>query len=437
MRIFRALGLVFIVAMALVAHYFYLLSYLNRSTKAKELDGTWVQRDNTTSALSTSSSIHRNVTSKNLISVNGNAASNDCPHPMVPLKKLGFKNETEPKTSSRSGLSPQQVYDAYKSYIDGKIDALPTYGRPCTQQKLFRGEFGYEIQGIVPWYYDTHITQKCDLHVEGVIGSRYLHWFASSFEQRNVGRKAAHLPPDGPVRNVHRRRLPEKNWTMPPWRDFFGGELDTDAVFPSGKPIAMVFNKYVMEWGRPPINFLDVATLRRLFSIVSLLYQIVYVQMEVSSLEDEGYRERNRPFNDKGMIRSEHPEVVLFEDVYDNATMDYNLLLFGIASKSDLFVSVQGGVSVVASLWKAPNFIYASRGHELEFNTYHTWYERLGSDMVRAFNYKDELLETLRIYVRCGMELENGTIVPYTPTATKLLRWGQINHTRNQEWTLG
>ena len=53
-------------------------------------------------------------------------------------------------------VSTQSIYDAYKAHIDAKIEALPRYGKPCTKHPVYAGEFGYELQGIVPWYYDEH-----------------------------------------------------------------------------------------------------------------------------------------------------------------------------------------------------------------------------------------------------------------------------------------
>ena len=293
----------------------------------------------------------------------------------------------------------QSIYDAYKAHIDAKIDALPRYGKPCSIRPLFQGEFGYELQGIVPWYYDEHVTKQCDLTVTGVQGMRYLYWFASSFDPIKTPRSDRRLPLNGPLKSgrPHVRSLPLTRWTMPPWREFFGEALDTDALFPSNNPILMVFNKHTMEWGRDPVNFIDVDTLRRLLTLLTPSYQILYVRMESADLRDS---QADVEFRDKEMIRNEHPSVVLYEDLYNDSTMDYNLLLFGLAAKTSLFVSVQGGNSVVASLWGAPNCIYAVRGYELKVNAYEAIYGQFGGSKIWATNSRNELVQHLHRYAR-------------------------------------
>ena len=101
--------------------------------------------------------------------------------------------------------------------------------------------------------------------------------------------------------------------------------------------------------------------------------------------------------------------------------MDYNLLLFGMASKASLFVSVQGGNSVVASLWNAPNFIYAVRGTKIARGTFHKWYGQLSGSMVRAFDYRDELVENIWNHEYCKQILGNGTIVLFIPKMKQLV----------------
>ena len=390
------------------------------------------------SASAAAASRRRNSKAKKLRSKARKRSNHGCPHPSVPIQNLDRFSQTRNNSSeSMMSLHPQQVYDAYKAHIDAKIEALPTFGKPCTRRKLFKGEFGYEIQGIVPWYYDKHTTNKCDLHVEGTTGSRYLYWFASSFVEIKIRRKPHYLPLDGPLHNIDPHNvssLPTTNWTMPNWRDFFGGNLDTTSLFPTNKPIAIIFNKFAKEWGQDPVNYLDINTLRRVIYLLSPTYQIVYVRMEVLALDDqEDEGDRLAYFKDKETIRREYPTVVVLDDIYNQTTMDWNLLLFGVASNAELFVSVQGGTSVIASLWKAPNFIFAARGHELIYNTYRKWYGKLGGSTVRAFNYRDELVDAIRMHQHCRVLENKTTMVPYiSPKAKVLLRYQQINHTRNE-----
>ena len=158
----------------------------------------------------------------------------------------------------------------------------------------------------------------------------------------------------------------------------------------------VVFNKYTKEWGGKPKNFLDIKTLRNLMTLLTPSYQIVYIRMENAALLDH---QGNIRFGDKEMIRNEYPSVVLFENLFNEHTMDYNLLLFGIAAKSSLFVSVQGGNSVVASLWGAPNAIYAVKGKELRVKAYDRIYGQFGGSEVWSTNDRNKLVRHLQKYV--------------------------------------
>ena len=77
-------------------------------------------------------------------------------------------------------------------------------------------------------------------------------------------------------------------------------------------------------------------------------------------------------FADKEMIRNEFPTVVLYEDLEAGLTdaEDQNLLLFGVVSVSDRFLSVQGGSAVLSSYFKDNNTILISKGKELQYEDY-------------------------------------------------------------------
>ena len=101
------------------------------------------------------------------------------------------------------------------------------------------------------------------------------------------------------------------------------------------------------------------------------------------------------------MIRNLFPDVTLFEDVLDHTTMDYNLLLFGIAANARLFVSVQGGTSIVASLWGVPNCIYAVKGAELKVGAYSkAIYGQFSGSKIWTTNSTVGLMQHMQQYAR-------------------------------------
>ena len=105
----------------------------------------------------------------------------------------------------------------------------------------------------------------------------------------------------------------------------------------------------------------------------------------------------NLDFADKEMIRNEFPTVVLYEDLEAglNDVEDQNLLLFGVMSLSDRFLSVQGGSAVLSSYFKGNNTILISKGKELQYEDY-SYFHRFSNasvewtnrDKIHLFNSK-------------------------------------------------
>ena len=319
-------------------------------------------------------------------------------HDTNTTKALQIANTTNGQVVKASMV--QQIYNKFKQHIDNKIKTIPKYGTPCSPYPVYNGEFGYELQGIVPWYYDDFVNKKCDLNVTGVQGMRYVYWFSSDFVLVNKKRAYQGLPAAGPLHSgsPHVQQLPTTGWTMPPYREFFKDGLSVYELFQTKKPLLIVFNKYAFEWGSRPTNFLSIDTLERLFSKLDRRFQIIYIRMESKRLDDKGAipgKQLPLSFGDKTMIRKTFPNIIIFDDIYDDNKMDYNLMVFGLASQCGTFISVQGGNSVVASLWGGRNFIYAKKGEELKVNAYHNWYNRFGGARVWSSPNNEEFIKLI------------------------------------------
>ena len=50
----------------------------------------------------------------------------------------------------------------------------------------------------------------------------------------------------------------------PPWKEFYA---NTEFVY--SKPLFVISNKYNVEWGSKPLNFMDYPTLRKIFSMLT------------------------------------------------------------------------------------------------------------------------------------------------------------------------
>eukprot|EP00592_Proboscia_alata_P016909 CAMPEP_0194394286 /NCGR_PEP_ID=MMETSP0174-20130528/123771_1 /TAXON_ID=216777 /ORGANISM="Proboscia alata, Strain PI-D3" /LENGTH=887 /DNA_ID=CAMNT_0039190069 /DNA_START=2247 /DNA_END=4910 /DNA_ORIENTATION=- len=263
----------------------------------------------------------------------------------------------------------------YKRHIDGKIQALQeanTHTKRC-DHPIYTGEFGMELRVNVPWAYHKTLHSNCRVQTLGVKGSQYMYFFSDEHTiVENTQREYAPLPDGNPFRSdvVHMEDFPHDTpWTAPPFSDFFRRRDIYD--FLQVKPLVFISNKYVVQWKhKHPDNFLDVEQLRELLTYLEPNYTIVYKRSTAKSLEDVDGAELI--MEEKDMIRTEFPTVVLYDDLQQGITNveDENLLLFGIMSLADKFLSVQGGTAVASSFFGGSSTIFIADGKELQFGDY-------------------------------------------------------------------
>merc|ERR1712194_159989 len=240
-------------------------------------------------------------------------------------------------------------------------------GRIDDEPVLWKGEFGMELRVIVPWAH--HISTHCGgVATRGAPGTKYLYYFSSKHEvDKTVKRKPYLLPAGNPFKstNVHMKAIPTKRWSPPPYKDFF--RRTEFEMLLQGKPLVVILNKYVMEWGEAPVNYFSIPTLMTTLDYLTPKYTVLYKRHTSKGLRDKAGRELD--LAEKGIIRSEHPGVLLFEDfaeVLDNPTEDSNLLLHGFMAQSKRFLTVQGGTAVQGSYFGGTNVILIKKGQEIE-----------------------------------------------------------------------
>lgn len=149
-----------------------------------------------------------------------------------------------------------------------------------------------------------------------------------------------------------------KKWKLqgvpPPYKEHFKND-----VFVYDKPIVIVNNKYISEWNREPLNFINLDQLRMIFDMLKDKYQIIYIR---ALTNERGYWNDNQPaydFRDYDMIDDEYPDVVLMSDlVEDHPELRYNDVQMMIHANADKFISIAGGNAVLSSYFGGENIIY-------------------------------------------------------------------------------
>jgi len=247
-------------------------------------------------------------------------------------------------------------------------------------------EFGYELLTAVPYAYYLHTQGKLKGTVSG-IGSEPLYWFSPD---HRINPKPRGWDNIQEFRNsgmpnvwIHRPEFDMSQFAAPPFREQYGKLMRDPA-----KPIVCICNRYNREWNGPPINYLDLECLARLFEMLKGKYQVIYWAVDLPDELQDGVR--NEPLEDVRLIRNRFPEVVLFQDLLELTGMDWNTLQLTLFSKCEKFITMNGGYSILASYFGGVNIIYSKKCREIEpkVNSFYRWYHKLGgSRIIHADSY--------------------------------------------------
>ena len=285
-------------------------------------------------------------------------------------------------------------FDEYRKEITKKMMKLRKEIRLKTSNicdhPLYRGEFGKEMRVMVPWAY--HKSQHCRVYTKGVTGTKYMYFFSYNHTIKKESRNGTfdQLPDGNPFqrRGVHINDFPyDTEWLAPNFKNFF---IKPDIYeLLSDKPLVVIINKYRKQWQYDEaINFMSIDLLRDILTYLVPKYSILYKRHTAIDLQDNNQKRHGfHDFADKEMIRKEFPMVKLYDDLQVGLTdvEDQNLLLFGIMSLSDRFLSVQGGAAVVSSYFGGKTTILISAGPELAKGDY-TYFHRFSNSSVEWTN---------------------------------------------------
>lgn len=242
-------------------------------------------------------------------------------------------------------------------------------------------EYGYELIAAIPYAYWLHEQGKLTgtisnedtsclyyfspLHTES-LGERHYKYVKTCIREGRI-----------PNINIHRRDLDWARWSPPPYNDFYkNNEFDYDLV---------VCNKYNYEWSKPPINFIDISTLDKIFTS-NKGRKILYFHMTTEMGRDDTVKSLS--LGEFDMVDS-HDHVTTMQYVLDKYPYSLNEIQCLIYANCDDYITVQGGSSIFASYFSRQNIIFAKRGNELDVNAY-AWYDRFnGSDITVVDNYED------------------------------------------------
>ena len=256
---------------------------------------------------------------------------------------------------------------------------------------LYDGEFGYEIALNVPLAYYLH--QKGRLkQTTGLPGTKDLYCFSPSHIEIGGKRHACRHPGLNPY--PHGKKMSRFMWSPPPLRDYYKNDL-----FKYKKPLWIIHNKFTQEWGGPPINYLNKDFIDRLLTLLTQTHTVVYLRpFSFEALMDQQER---HDLNEIEMIRTKHPEVLIFQDLHKkHPELPFNRLQFMLHANAEGCISVQGGNSIVASYFQIPNFILAKRGSEITTGAFDHFYPTVSQAQIRHTPSEDELYKLLEAHLQ-------------------------------------
>lgn len=126
------------------------------------------------------------------------------------------------------------------------------------------------------------------------------------------------------------------------------------------RPVVVINNKYITEWGQPPINYLSIELLDRIFECLYARYTIVYIRAEQDTAGYWNDEQRVHRFEDYDLILTKYPDIVAMNDLLKTTELSYNHVQLCLHSIADKFISVAGGNAVISSYFGGTNVIWSN-----------------------------------------------------------------------------
>lgn len=264
----------------------------------------------------------------------------------------------------------------------------------------YSGEFQTEICYVLPFAYWHHLNGTLEKTVS-CKGTKEFYFFSENHEEKYDFRDARFAYDSFATPNTtHSISKSYSKWAAVPLKEHYKNEL-----FVFEKPILVIANKYNMEWDKPPLNFLDIATLDKIISKYKSKYQIIYNRPLATHIVED-----NSDILDLGehkWLRENHPDVIIMSDLYSKHGQDvnnFNHLQLMIYANCQHFISVHGGTATLASYFGGTNIIFSrgsddpatGGGLEIMFNEFSTIFTALSGAKIFHAKSEEEVINYLK-----------------------------------------
>lgn len=255
-------------------------------------------------------------------------------------------------------------------------------------------EFGYELLSAVPYAYELYQKGQLTKTVSG-FDTEAIYYFSPEHEINPAARnwfntdKARYA--GLPYTTIHKPEQPAK--TFPPYKEHFQNK-----EYRYKKPTLCICNRMNIEWGLKAINYFDEDILEWLFANLKTKYEIIYFPVAIPEVFYDGVKPMK--LDDDALARKHGIKV--FTDLCRDKS--WNETMLKVFANCEHYVTMNGGYSIMASLFGGTNIIYSKPGpvetREIKNRSFWRWYPNHANQRVLHVPSFDQLKEKIQaIYI--------------------------------------
>jgi glycosyltransferase involved in cell wall biosynthesis len=256
-------------------------------------------------------------------------------------------------------------------------------------------EFGYELISVLPYAYNLFLKGELQETISG-IDTSCLYFFSPKHtevdKQRSWGNMTQLWNIDFPNIKIHNSELDWSKFSPPPLKDHF-----KEKSIRFEKETIVIFNRYNYEWGKPPINYLNLETLSKLFDMLQDDYQVVYINIKGNpKYYDKGVDALN--LGDDELLKK-YPKIITMNHLKDEfPELTYNEIQCRVFANCEKYISSNGGQLILSAYFGGENIIFSkkSREHDPEVNSFYRWYHKFGGGIFNHVKEEGKLLKLVR-----------------------------------------
>ena len=229
-------------------------------------------------------------------------------------------------------------------------------------------EFGYELLSAVPYAYELHLKGELEGTISGH-DTEALYYFSPKHTSNDVIRGWHNMNRARrgglPYTYIHQYEQVDKQF--PPYKEHYA-----NTEFKWKKPTLVIGNRKNKEWNVAAINYFDNDILDWMFSSLKDKYEIIYFPIRLpKELQDNVDPE---PIGDEELARDHG--VKIFHDLVGDGS--WNETILKVFANCEHYITMNGGYSILASLFSGTNIIYSKPGQtqtrEIAYNSFWRWY---------------------------------------------------------------